>query len=41
MISNIIETIEILQQKGFDKKEAIGIILIDSLNDLKEVLKEK
>ncbi len=41
MIADLIETIEILQKKGFDKKEAIGIILIDSLNGLKEVIKEK
>jgi len=40
MISEIIETIKILEGKGFDKKEAIGIIIANELNSLEKRLNE-
>jgi len=40
MISEIIETIKILEKEGFDKKEAIGIIIANELKEIKGVLKD-
>jgi hypothetical protein len=40
MIAEIIETIKILEKEGFDKKEAIGIIIANELNYLEERLNE-
>jgi hypothetical protein len=34
MISNIIEIIKILEKEGFDKKEAILIIIADELKKI-------
>jgi hypothetical protein len=39
MISEIIDTIKLLEREGFDKKEATQIILINEIKELKEVLK--
>jgi len=40
MISETIETIKILEKEGFDKKEGIGILIINELKEIKEKLNE-
>jgi len=40
MIYEIIETIKLLEKKGFDKKESIGIIIANELNGLEKRINE-
>ena len=39
MIQETIETIKKLEKNGFDKSESIGILIIEELKEIKEVLK--
>jgi len=40
MIQEIIETINRLEKEGFDKKEAIGIIIANKIEEVEKKLNE-